>query len=195
MKILVIIVHPQLSDSRVNKRWKQALQLTDNVTVHDLYEQYPEGRIDVQHEQELLETHDRIILQFPFYWYSAPPFLYKWITEVFTSGWAYGRGGKALNGKELVLAVSVGGPQHSYMAGGYNNYTISELTRPLQATAYMTWMHFMPHFVQHGATVADDEAIDRSAEAYVNHITNEDLNPQTRLAKLMQKFAGWKAAN
>jgi len=105
------------------------------VTIHDLYERYPDERIDVKREQDLLLAHDRIVFQFPFYWYSTPPLLKKWMDEVFTYGWAYGPGGNALHDKELVLAISIGGPEHSYRAGDYNHYTMSELTRPLQATA------------------------------------------------------------
>jgi glutathione-regulated potassium-efflux system ancillary protein KefG len=96
--------------------------------------------------------------------------LKKWLDEVFTYGWAYGPGERALQGKEMVLAISIGGPEHSYRVGGYNHYTISELTRPLQATAKLTGMYFLPHFIQYGVVSADDEGINRSAVAYVQHV-------------------------
>ncbi|MEC0246346.1 NAD(P)H-dependent oxidoreductase [Paenibacillus chitinolyticus] len=176
MNVLVLIAHPQLNHSRVNRRWKQELESVPDVTIHDLYAQYPDEHIDVKSEQSLLHSHDRIVFQFPFYWYSTPPLLKKWMEEVFTYGWAYGPGEKALQGKELILAISIGGPEHSYRVGGYNHYTISELTRPLQATANLTGMYFLPHFVQYGVVSAEDEVISRSASAYVQHITA----PQSR---------------
>ncbi|MGG0937162.1 NAD(P)H-dependent oxidoreductase [Brevibacillus centrosporus] len=182
MNILVIIAHPNMKRSRVNSKWKKELEQVQQVTVHDLYEQYPDEIINVKREQELLAAHDRIVFQFPFFWYSTPPLLKKWMDDVLMYGWAYGSGGKALNGKELVLAISIGGREKSYQAGGTNHYTISELTRPLQATANLTGMFFLSHFVQYGAVYADQEIICESAKAYVEHITDINLNPLQRLS-------------
>ncbi|WP_223070445.1 NAD(P)H-dependent oxidoreductase [Paenibacillus caui] len=188
MKILVLIAHPNLSNSKMNSLWKQELENIPNVTVHDLYQHYSHQPIDLPLEQKLLLTHDRIVFQFPFYWYSTPPLLKRWIDEVFAYGWAYGPGGKALQGKELVLAISVGGPEHSYRAGGYNHFTISELTRPLQATANTTGMDFLPHYIQYSTGDIDDKAAFESAKNYVIHITNEDLNHRNRLAKQLARM-------
>ncbi|MGP4082550.1 NAD(P)H-dependent oxidoreductase [Pseudalkalibacillus sp. R45] len=181
MKILVLIVHPNLKKSRVNARWMQELERSHKVTVHNLYGEYPDERINVRWEQELLSSHDRIVFQFPFYWYSTPPLLKKWMDQVLLYGWAYGPGGRALQGKELVLAISIGGAENSYRAGGKNQFTISELTRPIQATANLTGMFFLPHFVQHDTVIIKDEDINRSADAYVKHISNERLNPLVRI--------------
>ncbi|WP_373811713.1 NAD(P)H-dependent oxidoreductase, partial [Porphyromonas loveana] len=68
-KTLVIVVHPDLDHSVINKAWTKAVE--GAATIHNLYGQYPDGRIDVAHEQALLEAHDRIIFQFPLYWYAA----------------------------------------------------------------------------------------------------------------------------
>jgi len=48
----------------------------------------------------LLE-HDRIVLQFPMYWYSMPPLLKKWLDDVLTYNFAYGSKGDKLKGKDL----------------------------------------------------------------------------------------------
>jgi glutathione-regulated potassium-efflux system ancillary protein KefG len=66
MNVLVLIAHPHLKNSRVNRRWKQGLEGVANVTIHDLYAQYPDECIDVKREQSLLLSHDRIVFQFPF---------------------------------------------------------------------------------------------------------------------------------
>ncbi|MFC7441452.1 NAD(P)H-dependent oxidoreductase [Laceyella putida] len=66
MKTLVIVAHPHLNNSRVNKRWAEKLRdFSDLVTVHDLYAAYPDGSIDVAQEQALLLEHERIVFQFP----------------------------------------------------------------------------------------------------------------------------------
>ena len=103
------------------------------VTVHRVYEAYPNEEIDVAAEQELIEQHDRIVLQFPFYWYSTPSLLKKWEDTVLTYGWAYGSTGNKLHGKELMLAVSLGAPEASYTPDGEFTYTLAELLRPFQA--------------------------------------------------------------
>lgn len=73
MSTLVIIAHPNMTQSKVNKAWKLALQQRDEVTVHDLYSIYPNEVIDIEAEQQLLEQYETIIFQFPLYWYSYPP--------------------------------------------------------------------------------------------------------------------------
>ncbi|MDF2684641.1 MAG: ral stress protein [Brevibacillus sp.] len=78
-KTLVIVTHPTLNSSRINKRLTEELLIHEEVTVHLLYEAYPDEQIDVEKERQLLENHDRIVLQFPFYWYGAPYLLKKWL--------------------------------------------------------------------------------------------------------------------
>ena len=70
MKTLVLVFHPHLEKSQVNRKLMDAANETGDVTVVDEYAAYPDFKINVEHEQELIETHDRIVLQFPFYWYS-----------------------------------------------------------------------------------------------------------------------------
>lgn len=43
MKTLVIVAHPSIEDSRINKRWVQELtKHSDTITVHQLYSTYPD---------------------------------------------------------------------------------------------------------------------------------------------------------
>ena len=89
MKALVVQAHPNIEESRVNKRWREELAKHPNdIEVHALYEEYPDWQIDVEREQRLLEAHALIVWQFPLYWYSCPPLLKKWLDDVFTYGWA-----------------------------------------------------------------------------------------------------------
>ncbi|MET3544859.1 putative NADPH-quinone reductase [Paenibacillus favisporus] len=49
MKVLVLIAHPKLGSSRINRRWKEELERTQEITVHDLYKEYPNENIDIKH--------------------------------------------------------------------------------------------------------------------------------------------------
>jgi len=175
MKILVILAHPNLDQSRVNKTWINRLVQEENVTVNNLYANYPHFEIDVEKEQQLLVDHDRIVFQFPFYWYSTPALLKQWQDLVLTYGFAYGSQGNKLQGKEFMLAISIGGPAEAYQAGGSNQYSISELTRPLQATSNLSGMHFLPSFLFHGALKETNETILESAEKLAVYVTNQNL--------------------
>ncbi|GED69094.1 putative NAD(P)H oxidoreductase YdeQ [Brevibacillus reuszeri] len=195
MKTLVIVAHPQLQQSRVNKRWAvELLKQPEHVMVHELYASYADKAIDVPYEQTLLADHERVVLQFPFQWYGTPSLLKQWLDEVFTTAWLFGSGGKAVAGKELLLAISIGGAHETYQAGGLIGYTISELTRPLQAFANQVGMTMLPHFTFYGAVQATEEQIEISARQYIQHIVNPELDPRIArrrmLAEMKQKMNG-----
>ncbi|RUT33578.1 general stress protein [Paenibacillus zeisoli] len=175
MKTLVLVAHPNLEQSKVNKAWMNRLEQEENVTVHNLYSIYPNFEIDVEQEQQLLLEHDRIVLQFPFYWYSSPALLKQWQDAVLTYGFAYGSTGTKLQGKEFMLAISSGGAAEAYQAGGYNHYSMSELTRPFQATANLCGMHFLPSFLLQGVMTLTEEKVQHSAEALAAYVTNPSL--------------------
>ncbi|KEO84142.1 NAD(P)H-dependent oxidoreductase [Tumebacillus flagellatus] len=171
MKVLVLVAHPNLEQSRISKRWVQELQAAGDVTIHNLYEAYPNFQIDVEREQQLLLEHDRIVLQFPFFWYSTPPLLKLWEDSVLTYGWAFGtEGGNKLHGKELLLATSTGSPKEAYQHGGFNNYTMEELLRPLEATSNLIGTKLLPSFILNGASNLSDEELEASAKAYVQAV-------------------------
>lgn len=101
MSTLILVFHPHLKDgSRVNARLLAELtaQGEDDIIVRDEYAEYPNFSVNADTEHELLEAADRVILQFPFYWYSSPALLKEWEDEVITAGWAYG-GGHALKAR------------------------------------------------------------------------------------------------
>ncbi|MGF7034373.1 putative NADPH-quinone reductase [Paenibacillus mucilaginosus] len=177
MKTLVLVVHPNLAASQVNRRWAAAIEGKEGVTVHRLYEAYPDWQIDVAKEQALLEAHDRIVFQFPFYWYSSPPLLKKYLDDVLTYGWAYGSAGTKLHGKELLVAISMGGTHEDYQPGGRNQFTIPELLRPFQATSNLTGMKYLPVFSYGGLLKQSEADLDRSAELYVQHALRAEFTP------------------
>lgn len=143
MNTLVIISHPDLDESGSQQFLLSAVPKNENVTIHHLEGTYPDGQIDVFREQELLTQHDRIIFQFPFYWYSSPAMLKHWQDEVLTEGFAYGQRGSMLAGKECSLVLSIGVKESEYQSGGRERYSISELTKPYQALAAKTEMAYL----------------------------------------------------
>ena len=173
MKTLVLLAHPNLADSKINSSWAQAAAEAEGVTVHDLYATYPDFAINVAAEQALLLEHDRIVFQFPFYWYSTPALLKEWQDKVLEYGFAYGSTGDKLQGKEFLAAFSTGGPEESYQAGGFNHFSFSELTKPLQAMANLTGMKFLPSFTSSGALTQGEADIEASSAAYTARLAEK----------------------
>jgi glutathione-regulated potassium-efflux system ancillary protein KefG len=169
MKVLVLVAHPALPYSRVNRTWINRLQKYPEITVYNLYDKYPDGIIDIYQEQELLLSHDRIVFQFPLFFFNVPYMLKKWQDEVLSFLWS-GEEGTKLYGKELMLAVSIGAPRESYKRDGFNKFTIEELTRPLQAMANLCGMVYLPGFYFYNASEATQEEIEESARKLAEHI-------------------------
>ena len=189
MNILVCIFHPNIAESRVNKRWIQAIADDLESNIHEVYSCYPDWSFDLKAKQQLMEAHDRIVFQHPFRWYSMPPLMKKWMDEVLDYGWAYGSGGTALVGKEWLSAISTGGSAESYQLGGGNGYGISEFLKPLQQTAVLTGMDFLPPFIFHGALQASPKEIDASAEKFHLYIKNLTLGFKIQRQKLLEAMS------
>ncbi|WP_435171933.1 NAD(P)H-dependent oxidoreductase [Paenibacillus glycanilyticus] len=171
MNILVIVAHPELTASRANKALLQGLnKIQEDIHIHKLYELYPDWNIDMEKEQELLLRYDRIILQFPFYWYSCPPLLKQWFDDVMIPGWAYGPGGNRLVGKEFLVATTTGGTDKSYRSGGDNQFTVSELLRPIERTITKCGGTYLPAFVCYDANASTEERLRQEAQRYAEYI-------------------------
>lgn len=178
MNILIIFAHPLFEKSKVNKRMLYKLPKSDHLTVHDLYEEYPNFEIDISREKELLLAHDLIVWQHPMYWYSCPALLKQWIDLVLEHGWAYGAGGYALKGKMLLQIVSVGAARENYCQKGKDRYTIPELFEPFSQTAQVCGMHYLPPYVIHGTHVLAKEDIEEKTTNYakfIRHALNEEI--------------------
>jgi glutathione-regulated potassium-efflux system ancillary protein KefG len=145
-KILVIFAHPAYRRSRINSGLRSAIEGLDGITIHDLYDCYPDFLIDVAREQKLCEEHDVIVYQHPFYWYSTPSILKEWQDLVLEHGWAYGTGATALQGKVGFQALTGGGDASTYQKDGFNRFTVRELTSPYQATANLCGVSWLPPF-------------------------------------------------
>jgi len=156
-RILVLFAHPSLDRSEVNRPLAVATSGVEGVTLVDLYAAYPDFQIDIDREQERLIAHDVIVFMHPLYWYSTPAILKEWQDLVLEYGFAYGSKGTALHDKLFFNALTAGGGEAAYCAEGYNHFTIRELLHPLEQTAAMCGMHYLPPFTLFGARTAVEE--------------------------------------
>jgi putative NADPH-quinone reductase len=164
--ILVVFAHPAFRASRVNRALADAVRDLPGVYFHDLLEAYPDFYIDVVAEQRRLRAARLVVLQHPLYWYSAPAIVKHWIDEVLVTGFAYGEGGEALAGKDLLQVVSTGAPWEAYRAEGRHGYPLSELLRPLEQTARFCRMRYLRPLVVPAGRALDDAALARCALGY-----------------------------
>ena len=156
-RVLVLFAHPSLERSEANRPLAEAARAVDGVTLVDLYAEYPAFEIDVDREQARLRAHDVICFLHPLYWYSTPAILKEWQDLVLEHGFAYGSEGTALQGKLFFSALTAGGPEAAYCAEGYNHFAIRELLRPLEQTAMLCGMTYLPPFALFGARTAVEE--------------------------------------
>ncbi|WP_143322524.1 NAD(P)H-dependent oxidoreductase [Clostridium sp. HBUAS56010] len=181
MKTLIIVTHPDIEHSMINKRWIEELsKYPDKFTIHELYKEYPHGNIDIKKEQELVESHDNLIFQFPLFNFSSPPLLKKWLDDVLVHGWAYGRErGDKLKGRKISLAVSAGIQKEDYQPDGKYYYTLEQILAPFKVL-FQFYCHsdYRPFFVFYGAEkipgeeyASTTEEIEKSVKDYLNFIS------------------------
>ena len=156
-KILILFAHPSQHRSEINLPLIQASSSVQDVTVVDLYAEYPDYCIDIEREQQRLREHDIIVFMFPLYWYSTPAILKEWQDLVLEYGFAYGHDGTELHGKTLLCAITAGGTENAYRTQGYNHYSIRELLRPIEQTATLCGISYLPPYALFGSRTALEE--------------------------------------
>lgn len=171
MTTKVFLFHPDVNgQSRANKALADAASQA-GIEVRDLYSLYPDFAVDAKAEQAVLEETDRIVLQFPMYWYSSPALLKQWEDTVLEYGWAYGSTGNALQGKEVILAVTQGAGADDYTPEGRFQITTEELLKPFETIRFHTGLVFKDAFVVSGTLNISEEDLQAAAKDYVAHIT------------------------
>jgi len=128
----------------------------EDITIVDLYREYPRFDIDPDTEQQRLLDHDVIVFQFPLFWYSTPSILKEWQDIVLEHGFAYGTGGTKLSGKRMRLALTAAGPKDAYLPEGYQRDHLRTFLRPLEQTARLCQMQFLPPYVLYGSLKAPE---------------------------------------
>jgi len=166
--VLVLLAHPDLARSRVNRALAAQARLlpSDMVEVRDIYALYPDYVVDVEAEQAALAAARTVVWLHPIQWYSMPALMKLWVDEVLAFRWAYGPGGRALAGKCLWLAVSTGGVETSYQKLGSADHPFERFLAPYRQTAEMVAMRFLDPLILHGAHRADAHAVHAHAHAF-----------------------------
>ncbi|WFA05497.1 NAD(P)H-dependent oxidoreductase [Bacillus sp. HSf4] len=183
MKTLVIVTHPRIETSVVNRRWVKELQkYPEKYTVHELSTVYPDGNIDVKAEQTLVESHGNLVLQFPIHWFNCPPLLKKWLDDVLVYGWAYGsNGGNQLKNRKVALGVTAGIKKEDYRETGRYRYTLEQILVPFETTFlycnadYRSFFAFYGKESNPGGNEEEEHApgaseLEKSAQDYLNFI-------------------------
>jgi len=182
-EILVLVAHPELEQSRANRRLLDAALALQNdaggrVAVRDLYALYPDYLIDVDAEQAALTAAQLVVWQHPIRWYGMPPLMKLWCDDVLAFGWAYGPGGTMLRGKDVWLVASTGGAEDSYRPDGYNRYFFDAFMPPYEQTAALCGIRFLPPLVLHGAHRASDAELASHAATYARKLADYPQWPE-----------------
>ena len=72
------------------------------------------------------------------FWFSCPHFLSKWIEDVFAHGFAYGINAYKLEGKKMILSMTMGGPKDEFQG----KFDLDRLIGHFEATALFVKMKF-----------------------------------------------------
>ncbi|WP_419811975.1 NAD(P)H-dependent oxidoreductase [Bacterioplanoides sp.] len=199
-KVLIISGHPDLEQSYTNSVILEQMHgALDNVEIRRLDTLYSDYSIDIEAEQQALLSAQVVVLQFPFYWYSMPALLKKWMDDVFAFNFAYGAEGDKLKGKDLFLSFTVGGPQESYNPLGYNHFTIEQFLRPLQQTAYLAGMNYHKPVYTHSMVYIPGvynklEDVQARAANHANRLITDIQTIQNSAEEKIRRFvADWFA--
>jgi glutathione-regulated potassium-efflux system ancillary protein KefF len=185
--VLVLVAHPQMEQSRVNRALMRAAVALEHkgvdagaptIAVRDLYALYPDYLIDPAAEQTALAAAKLVVWQHPIHWYSMPPLMKLWVDEVLAFGWAYGPGGTAVQGKDLWLVATTGGPEESYRPDNYNRYFFDAFLPPFEQTAALCGMRFLPPLLLHGAHRASDAEVAAHAQVYGERLASYPQWPE-----------------
>ncbi|HEQ3521876.1 TPA: NAD(P)H-dependent oxidoreductase [Citrobacter freundii] len=165
MSILMIVSHPDLNVSRVNKRLLKEVSSFPQIRVHNIYKEYPSGVIDIKAEQSLLKEYDLIIFQQPMYWYNVPYLLKKWQEDVFTRNWAYGSQ-KNLLGKSFLFSFTLGSAGEEYSHSGKFEHTVDEFLQPIEGLAKFMGVNLLPYFIVNNAHKISEDELNEYAERF-----------------------------
>ena len=169
--VLVLVAHPDIARSRVNRALAAQARLLpeDAVEVRDLYALYPDYLIDIGAEQAALAAARTVVWVHPVQWYAMPALMKLWMDDVLAFGWAYGPGGRALAGKCVWLVASTGGVEASYLELG-DAVAFERFLPPYRQTAAMVGMRFLEPLIFHGAHRAEAHEVHAHAHAFAQRL-------------------------
>ena len=72
------------------------------------------------------------------YWFKSPYLLSKWVEDVFAHGFAYGKDAYKLEGKKLIVSMTMGGDKDEFKG----KFDVERLVGPFECTALFVKMKF-----------------------------------------------------
>jgi len=171
-KTLILVFHPALARSKANAALTTAAAALPDTDVVDMQALYPDGVVDADREVMRLLAADRIVLQFPIYWYSTPPLLKAWQDAVLTRMYyiAYETEGRRLKGTPILVVATAGNQPEAYSPTGRNLFPLETLLSPLQATAYRCGLPWASPFLVYRSGALTDAERAEAAELYAARI-------------------------
>ena len=145
--ILILFAYPAFKKSSINVNLIEDLKKIAGVTFLDLYEKYPDMKIDVTEQRALIISHEIIVFYHPFLWFSIPAILKEWQDVVLTHGWAFGADSNFLEGKLFFNTITTGKGSEAYPVEGFRNVTMRQLLIPIEKTIKLCKMIFLPPYV------------------------------------------------
>ncbi|MCX8742543.1 NAD(P)H-dependent oxidoreductase [Lactobacillus sp. B3795] len=183
MKTLVLVSHPEYDNSMTEAFLKQCQSDIENVDWVVLDNIQTDFTFDKEQEQQRLAQYDRILFQFPMYWYSAPALMKKYEDDVFTKNFIAFEQEGVLKGKEMGIITTLGDPIKDYQVGGREGFSISELLKPYQAIAQRGQMKFLKPFVISQFAYMTDAQKQKLLIDYRSYLTNDNFDSFASLQK------------
>ncbi len=165
---LIILAHPDIYQSIGNRFITEELDKLENVQIRNLNHLYPDYKIDVRVEQEELKKADIIIFQYPLFWYNVPAIMKEWIDNVFTYGFAFGKGNYQLENKKVIASFTTGTSINDYPKD-----VIDKISFPIRGLADYCKMEYITQVVSHEINAYSEEAKKKSeynAELHVQQL-------------------------
>ena len=157
IKVLVLLAHPNMANSKMNKALAEAAAQVAGVQVVNIYD-YP---VDVETYREAVTAAKAIVFQFPFYFRSAPHMLKQWTDEVhFVLNM---EGIPAC--KDFMVVTTTGSEEEAYLHDGRHMYTMEEYLRPFEGMARHAGMTWHKPIVAYGNPANAELAQKQLAEA------------------------------
>ena len=164
-QVLVLVAHPDLPLSRVNRRLLDAAlalkaEAPQRFAVRELYSLYPDFALDVAAEQAAAARAELIVWQHPIQWRMMPALMKFWLDEVLGWGWAHGPA-TALAGKHLWPVLSAGATD----PGGREAFLA-----PYAHVARVCRLRLLEPLLLQGSHAAKGRTLDEHAQFYAERL-------------------------
>ncbi len=141
-KVLVLVAHPDMEASVMNKALANAARQVEGVTVMEL----TPNPMDADLYRQPMADAEVVVFQFPLYWMSAPWILKQWSDTVFMQLCEQG----FTQGKKLMTVVTTGAEKESFAPGQKNIHTMEEYLRPYEGQANFAQMGWIEPLIVYG---------------------------------------------